>query len=56
MRIPILHPDHFAVVRSDYVLMLPWNLKDEILAGIGKDFRRAARFVVPLPKVQVLSS
>ena len=56
MRIPILHPNHLATAQPDYVLILPWNLKDEIVASIGKDLKPTARFVVPIPKVQVLSS
>jgi SAM-dependent methyltransferase len=55
MHIPILHPDQLAAARPDYVLILPWNLKDEIVGSIGKDLKPTARFVVPIPKVQVLS-
>ena len=56
MHIPILHPDHLAAAQPDYVLILPWNLKEEIVASIGKHLKPTARFVVPIPKVQVLSS
>ena len=56
MHLPILHPDQLAAARPDYVLILPWNLKDEIVASVVKDLKPTARFVVPIPKVQVLSS
>ena len=29
--IPIHHPDHIAQTKPDYVVILPWNLKDEIM-------------------------
>jgi len=29
--IPIFHPDRIAEVKPDYVLILPWNLRDEIV-------------------------
>jgi 2-polyprenyl-3-methyl-5-hydroxy-6-metoxy-1,4-benzoquinol methylase len=52
--IPIRHPDELIKARPDYVLILPWNLKDEILATIGKIPELQARFVVPIPSVQVV--
>ncbi|HEX4388416.1 MAG TPA: class I SAM-dependent methyltransferase [Steroidobacteraceae bacterium] len=54
MHIPILHPDELRAARPDYVLILPWNLKDEILATVGKELGPAARFVVPIPRVEVV--
>ena len=53
--IPILHPDELIKVRPDYVLILPWNLKDEILATVGKTPGLNARFVVPIPGVRIVS-
>src|SRR5205823_15088367 len=29
--IPIFHPDHIRQSKPDYVVILPWNLKDEIM-------------------------
>jgi hypothetical protein len=52
--IPVHDPDHIFATRPDYVLILPWNLKDEIMgqmAGIGE---WGGRFVVPIPEVAVL--
>src|SRR4029077_7992837 len=34
--IPIRHPEELVKARPDYVLILPWNLKEEILATVGK--------------------
>ena len=51
--IPIFAPDMLAETKPDYILMLPWNLKDEIAAQL--DYTRAwgARFIVPIPQARV---
>jgi SAM-dependent methyltransferase len=54
MRIPIRHPDALLEARPDYILILPWNLKEEILASVGRTPGLSARFVVPIPRVEVL--
>jgi SAM-dependent methyltransferase len=54
MHIPILHPDELRAARPDYILILPWNLKEEILATVGKEQGLNARFLVPIPRVQVV--
>ena len=43
-RIPIRHPDALEQARPDYILILPWNLKDEIVAQLS-DARRLGRAV-----------
>jgi hypothetical protein len=52
-RIPILPPEALPLARPDYVLILPWNLKDEILATVSRT-AGAARFVVPIPRVELV--
>jgi SAM-dependent methyltransferase len=52
--IPIHHPDRIAEVRPDYVLILPWNLKDEITRQMAHVKTWGGRFVVPIPEVQVV--
>ena len=52
--IPIHHPDALAEDRPDYILILPWNLKDEIVAQLSYARGWGARFVVPIPRLQVL--
>jgi 2-polyprenyl-3-methyl-5-hydroxy-6-metoxy-1,4-benzoquinol methylase len=53
--IPILAPEHIAQTRPDYVLILPWNLKEEITAKMAHIREWGGRFVVPLPSVEVLA-
>jgi SAM-dependent methyltransferase len=52
--IPIYHPDRIAEVRPDYVLILPWNLRDEIVQQLAFIREWGGKFVVPIPEVRVL--
>jgi methylation protein EvaC len=52
--IPIFPPEKIAETKPDYVLILPWNLKDEITAQLAYIRGWGARFVVPIPEVSVL--
>ena len=53
-RIPIYNPDHIRATRPDYVLILPWNLADEITRQMAYIAEWGGRFVVPIPRVRVL--
>jgi len=52
-RIPILDPDVIRETRPDYVLILPWNLRDEISGKMAFIREWGGRFVVPIPAVEV---
>ncbi len=52
-RIPIHHPDRIRETKPDYVLILPWNLKDEIMQQLQYIREWGGRFVVPIPRVAV---
>jgi len=52
--IPILAPERLMEARPDYVLILPWNLKDEITQSLAGIRAWGGKFVVPIPSVQVL--
>jgi SAM-dependent methyltransferase len=52
--IPIHHPDRISETRPDYVLILPWNLTDEIMAQMSYIREWGGQFVVPIPEVRVL--
>jgi len=53
-RIPILAPEAIRAARPDYVLILPWNLQDEISQQAAYIREWGGRFVVPIPEVRVL--
>jgi len=52
-RIPICHPEQIRETKPDYVLILPWNLRDEIMQQLQFIREWGGRFVVPIPKVAV---
>jgi SAM-dependent methyltransferase len=51
--IPIFPPERLAETRPDYILILPWNLKDEVMAQLAYARDWGAQFVVPIPEVEV---
>jgi hypothetical protein len=51
--IPVFPPDRIAETRPDYVLILPWNLKDEIMEQLAYIREWGGRFVVPIPALTV---
>jgi SAM-dependent methyltransferase len=51
--IPIHPPDKIGETRPDYVLILPWNLKDEIMEQLAYIRSWGGQFVVPIPDVKV---
>jgi SAM-dependent methyltransferase len=53
--IPIHAPEKLRETRPDYVLILPWNLKDEIIEQIADVRSWGGRFVVPIPEVRVIA-
>jgi SAM-dependent methyltransferase len=53
-RIPIFHPDKIAQTRPDYVFILPWNLKDEVMRQMAHVRDWGGKFVVPIPTLSVL--
>jgi SAM-dependent methyltransferase len=52
--IPIHHPDRLREARPDYVFILPWNLKDEIITQLAFVREWGGRFVVPIPEPTVV--
>jgi hypothetical protein len=52
-RIPIHAPDRLREARPDYVLILPWNFKDEIMQQVSYIREWGGRFVVPIPEVRI---
>ena len=53
--IPIYSPDHLQATKPNYVLILPWNLKDEIVSQQVEVRTWGGKFVVPIPQVQILT-
>ncbi|MCC7086366.1 MAG: class I SAM-dependent methyltransferase [Pirellulales bacterium] len=52
-RIPIFAPQRISETRPDFVLILPWNLKDEIAGQLAYVREWGGRLVTPIPELQV---
>jgi SAM-dependent methyltransferase len=53
--IPIYAPKRIDETRPDYVLVLPWNLKKEIMVQLSHARDWGAQLIVPIPKPEVLA-
>src|SRR3989449_3693932 len=51
--VPIFSPDRIRETKPDFLLILPWNLKDEIIEQNAFIREWGGKFVVPIPEVQV---
>lgn len=54
IHIPIFHPDKVRETRPDYLLVLPWNLRDEIIGQMAHIREWGGKFVLPIPEVRVV--
>ncbi|MGH9578206.1 MAG: methyltransferase C-terminal domain-containing protein, partial [Terriglobales bacterium] len=52
--IPVHAPARIDEVKPDYVLILPWNIQEEIVKQMAHIRSWGGKFVVPIPKVRVL--
>jgi SAM-dependent methyltransferase len=52
--IPIFAPDKIDQAKPDYVLILPWNFRDEIMRQMAHIREWGGRFVVPIPEARVI--
>jgi hypothetical protein len=52
--IPVVHPDRINIERPDLVLILPWNLRTEVMAQLQEVPSWGGKFVTAVPNVEVL--
>ena len=54
--IPVISPEELMRAKPDYVLILPWNLRDEISRQLADIKAWGGRFVTPVPVVQIFDA
>ncbi|GLW08806.1 methyltransferase [Microtetraspora sp. NBRC 13810] len=54
-RIPVLPPERIAEDRPDYVLVLPWNLREELTRQLSYVHDWGGRLVFPIPRLEIVS-
>jgi C-methyltransferase C-terminal domain/Putative zinc binding domain/Methyltransferase domain len=52
--VPIFAPEKIDEIKPDYILILPWNLKDEIMEQLIHTREWGAQFIVPIPEATVV--
>lgn len=55
VHIPIYAPEKISQTRPDYVLILPWNLREEVMQQMGFIREWGGKFAVPIPEMTVYS-
>jgi SAM-dependent methyltransferase len=53
--IPVVPPEELMRVKPSYVLILPWNLRDEISGQLAGIAAWGGRFVTPVPETRIYS-
>jgi SAM-dependent methyltransferase len=54
--IPIRNPDQIKIDKPDYILILPWNIKEEIMFQLSYIHAWEGKFIIPIPEVQVINA
>ena len=54
MHVPILPVETIDEAKPDYIFILPWNLRHEIMQQMRHVGEWGAKFIVPIPEVTVL--
>lgn len=54
-RIPVLPPQAVFDAQPDYLLILPWNIRDEVMQQMAGIRAWGGRFVVPIPALEILA-
>ncbi|MDX4058518.1 class I SAM-dependent methyltransferase [Aliarcobacter skirrowii] len=53
--IPIVEEKEIQKLKPDYILILPWNIKDEIIAQLNYVKMWNCKFVVAVPKLEIIN-
>jgi len=54
-RIPVVAPETIRETKPDYVLILPWNLREEITAQLAYVREWGGKLIVPIPRMEVIA-
>lgn len=52
--LPIQPPEKIAETKPDYVLILPWNIRDEVISQLDYVRSWGGKFIIPIPQVELI--
>ena len=52
--IPILHPEEIIKKRPDYLLILPWNISEEIIESLSELKEIGIKFIIAVPEIKII--
>ena len=52
--IPVLNPEAIYQRKPDYILILPWNIKNEIMGQLSEIRSWNGKFIIPIPEIEIL--
>ncbi|MES1180142.1 MAG: class I SAM-dependent methyltransferase [Hyphomicrobium sp.] len=52
-RIPVISPEQLLVMKPDYVLILPWNIRNEVMSELSRIADWGGRFVTAIPQIEI---
>ncbi len=53
--IKIIGPNIFKTDKPDYILILAWNIKNEIMKDLKKSYDFKKKFIISIPKLKIFS-
>jgi 2-polyprenyl-3-methyl-5-hydroxy-6-metoxy-1,4-benzoquinol methylase len=53
--IPVYSPDQLELTHPDYIMLLPWNLQDELMTQLAYTANWGAKVIIPIPEPHILS-
>ncbi|MEE9290709.1 MAG: SAM-dependent methyltransferase, partial [Alphaproteobacteria bacterium] len=53
-RLPVHAPEAIFETKPDYLLVLPWNLEEEIVTQMAAIRDWGGKFVIPIPEVRIV--
>ena len=56
VHVPIVDPAVLSTDKPDFVLILPWNFRDEIIAQQSDYVHSGGRFIVPIPELRIVGA
>ena len=56
MKVPIVGPERIEADRPDYLLVLPWNHREEIMRQQADFARAGGRFIIPIPQPRIVGA